>query len=73
MGENGWHTDGGNTNYDIVLDYVLRKGEHKMHIMLDPKSDRYHAIRDHGLEHWKKHYKLIASVILVPEIIIHDC
>ena len=56
-----FHIDGGTPSLQECLDYAIRLGE-DVAVMLDRKTKRYHCIRRYGVEHWLKHYDLIANV-----------
>lgn len=56
--------DAGMTWKDAV-DHA-RKCRENVNVMHDPKTGRFHVIREHGVEHWSQHYKTIATIRMIP-------
>jgi hypothetical protein len=47
--------------FDAAKEYAINGGE-PVNIMFDPKTQKYHVIREFGVEHWEQHYENLAEV-----------
>lgn len=52
--------------FEEALKFALA-GREDCCVMVDKNGD-FHVIRSFGVKHWKKHYEVVTTIRMVPEI-----